>query len=129
MDIFAIAGLCLTATIICKIMEKYNKEYSLFISILVAGLVIIITISYFTPIIDTVKNLFSRGGVAPENIGILFKALGICYVTQFAYDICKDNGEGAIAAQVELIGKITLIILALPLVEMIIGVVERLSAL
>ena len=33
---------------------------------------------------------------------ILFKALGICFLTQFSSDACRDAGEGGIAHKAEL---------------------------
>ena len=59
--------------------------------------------------------LYEKAGTDEEYLTILFKALGICYITQFASDICKDCGENTLAVQAEIAGKIALMLLALPL--------------
>ena len=47
------------------------------------------------------------------------KTLGICFLTQFAVDSCKDAGESALASKVELAGKVTVVVMALPLFQSI----------
>lgn len=42
--------------------------------------------------------------------GILFKVLGITYVCDFAAGICKDSGYGFLATQLEMLGKLTVIL-------------------
>ena len=48
---------------------------------------------------------------------ILLKTLGVCFLTQLSADSCRDAGEGALAAKVELAGKLFIVILALPLFQ------------
>ena len=49
----------------------------------------------------------------------MFKALGICLLSQLAADACRDAGENAMAEKAELAGKVFLLLLALPLFEKI----------
>ena len=42
-------------------------------------------------------SLLSEG--VAENIGTLFKCLGVCYVVQLAADSCRDAGQQAIASK------------------------------
>ena len=71
-------------------------------------------------------DIYSRAGADEEYLTVLFKALGICYITQFACDICKDSGENALATQAELAGKISLMVIALPLFESLADIVAKL---
>ena len=68
-------------------------------------------------------EIIGRSNIDSEYITILFKALGICYITQFSADICRDCNETAIASAAEILGKIQLIVLALPLFEQLIDVI------
>ena len=63
---------------------------------------------------------------APEYVQILFKALGICLITQIACDACRDLGETAVASKVEAAGKISVLLISLPLFEQILAVVGSL---
>lgn len=67
----------------------------------------------------TLRELLSTAALPEEYGAILFKALGICLLTQLAADACKDAGESALASKAELAGKLMLLMLALPLFEKI----------
>lgn len=122
MSIAAVAGICIVSVILCKVMEKYNKEYAVFIVLGITALCLIASVSYIMPVVETINSMFSQTGLNSEYTEILFKSLGICYITQFAYDICKDNGENAIATQVEFAGKVSLLLIALPLFKNLIDI-------
>ncbi|MDR0974599.1 MAG: hypothetical protein LBL80_02775 [Ruminococcus sp.] len=116
MEILTIAALCLIVTVICKLFDG-QKDIAVYIKIAASALVLGGVILYVSPIADTINTIFDKAGASDTYINILFKALGICYITQFASDICKDSGEGALAVQIEIAGKITLLLLSLPLFE------------
>ncbi len=116
MKIISIAVICIIASVMCKLFEvQNNKEYGLFIRILSAVGILASVIIYVSPIAETVNNIFIKTGANEEYVSILFKALGICYITQFAHDVCKDSNENAMATQIEVAGKISLVLIALPM--------------
>lgn len=119
----AVAGICIIATVLCKIMDKYQKEYALFLSLIISVGIILLGFSWVSPLFSEIQNMFQMAGADSEYFKILLKSLGICYITQFACDICRDSGENAIATQLELAGKISLLILAMPLFKVLIGII------
>ncbi len=129
MDMVMITGLCMIATIIVKLFDKINKEYALFIALITSCFILFLVIAYFSPIISTVEDLFATSGVDNKYFEIIFKSLGVCYLTQFGCDFCKDAGENAIAGQLELAGKIMLLIIALPLFNDLIEIVKEILTL
>ena len=85
-----------------------------------------IILIYISPIAETIYVLYEKAGADDEYLTILFKALGICYITQFAGDICRDCGENTLAVQTELAGKIALMLLALPLFNSLADIISNL---
>ena len=126
MKIVSIAGICITASVMCKLFSESGKEYALYIKLAAAAAVMSMIIIFVSPIAETIRNIYSKAGADEEYLTVLFKALGICYITQFACDICKDSGENALATQAELAGKISLMVIALPLFESLADIVARL---
>ena len=119
MNIVALVGIAIISTILSVMIKKYNPEYAIAIS-LISGVVIFASVlSRIVPAISQIKELISATGMSAQYGMILFKSLGICFLTQFAADSCKDAGEGALASKVELAGKISIVIIALPLFEKI----------
>lgn len=126
MKIVSVAGICITAAVLCKLFSDSGKEYALYIKLAAAAAVMSMIIIFVSPIAETVRSIYSRAGADEEYLTVLFKALGICYITQFTCDVCKDSGENALATQAELAGKISLMIIALPLFESLSGIVAGL---
>ena len=50
----------------------------------------------------------------PEIVGTLALVIGVAYLAQFASDLCRDAGEGAVAGKVELAGRVLILALCLP---------------
>ena len=126
MKIVSIAGICIVASVMCKLFANDGKEYALYIKLAAAAAVMSMIILFVSPIAETVHNIYDRAGAEEEYLTILFKALGICYVTQFACDVCRDSGENALATQAELAGKVSLLIIALPLFNSLADIVANL---
>ena len=47
----------------------------------------------------------------------ILKMIGITYVAEFAVSLCKDAGYATIASQIEMFSKISILLLALPVIE------------
>ena len=52
--------------------------------------------------------------------------MGLAVVTKLAASLCRDAGEGSVAAFVELAGSAAAVVVALPLLDMVLKLVEDL---
>lgn len=121
MELFGILGIALMTALFAVMLKRYHGEYAILVSIGGGALVIFLILARITPALSQVQEWISTVGLPGQAAAILFKTLGICFLTQFAADTCKDAGESALAGKVELAGKITVVILALPLFQQIAG--------
>lgn len=119
MEIIALSVTAVIAAIISVLLKKYNPEYSIILSFCTGVLILFMIISKVKPIVNKMEDLISTTGIQAEYTSILLKTLGICFLTQFSADSCKDAGESAMASKVELAGKIFIIVIALPLFEQV----------
>lgn len=115
--IISVCGICICASIMCKITERYTKEQAVMLSVAACVFVFLFMLSDIPVIFGKIDELISMSDINADYLKILIKALGICYLTQFASDICSDCGESAAASAAEIFGKVQLILLSLPLFE------------
>ena len=47
-------------------------------------------------------------------VGILLKMIGITYVSEFSANLCKAAGYQAIAGQIEMFGKLSILAISMP---------------
>ena len=115
MDIAAIGGLALAAAALCALLRRYHGEYALLISVGAGILIVIQMFSSLIPIVHEIETLSQQAGIVSEYGEVLFKAVGICFLAQFAGDACRDAGETALASRVETAARLAMTAAALPL--------------
>ncbi|HHY52042.1 MAG TPA: stage III sporulation protein AD [Clostridiales bacterium] len=125
-QLFTLVGVGLVAMIMAVTLRQYRPEFALLVS-LVAGVVILIgVVRGILPVVEQVQTIFQSTQMPAAYLQVLFKALGICFLTQIACDACRDAGEGAIGAKVELAGKVAVLVISLPLFVQVLTIVRGL---
>ncbi len=119
------AAVCITAAIFSTLLKQYCREHALFCVIGACAAVGIAAAAYLTPVVWQMQALFERTNLPSAYLTILWKALGICYLTGIAGDLCQDCGESALARTVELWGRLSLVLLSLPLLETLLQMVTE----
>ena len=71
-------------------------------------------------------NSLSQRITLPQTGDIILKIFGISIIVETTSDICRDANENTIASKIELIGKVELLILTIPLVKEILKIIESL---
>ncbi|GIN85517.1 hypothetical protein J6TS2_19030 [Heyndrickxia sporothermodurans] len=77
-------------------------------------------------IIQMVERMAKNTNVNTIYISTILKIIGIAYIAEFASHISKDAGQGALAAKVELAGKILILAMAIPILTVLIETVINL---
>ena len=85
-------------------------------------------ISTAAPLVAFLSEWIGNDGLAPY-VSTLLKALGIAVMTQCCAELCRECGEGSVGSGVELIGKIEILLLSLPLVNEILDGARALLSL
>jgi len=125
-NLFALVGLGIVAAIIAVVLKQHRPEFAMMLSIGAGVLILGGVLVGMLPVINQIRQIFSTTAVPQQYIQILFQALGLCFVTQIACDACKDAGESAIGAKIELAGKISVLVISLPLFTQVLDIVRML---
>lgn len=126
MEILSLIGIGLVAAVLAVVLRQYRPEYAMLIS-LAAGVLILLQIAQnIVPVVEQVRAILHNTSMPAEYAAVLLKALGICFITQIACDTCKDAGESAIAAKVEMAGKAAVLVVSLPLFSQVLRTVYAL---
>ncbi len=124
MSAVSIAVLSLGGIVLLMVLKQTGGVYTV---IAQCSLVIVILLAIFPEI----KELFGvlEGFAEYEflkstSVKTIFKAFGVLTVGSVASDICRDNGENAVAGVVELSVKILAISCALPMVTAVVEIAQ-----
>ena len=95
-------------------LKNRNPEISSLISLAICLSIIWISVSRIGHIISSLESVATHINIKDTYLVILLKLIGIAYICEFASGISKDAGYSAVASQIELIGKISMLMISLP---------------
>lgn len=110
-----IAMLGIGIILLGSILKNGKSEFGTMISFLGCIIICLLGIGKLEVIISTIKKIQGYISLNPTYVGILIKIIGITYISEFASSICKDSGYGAVANQIEFVGKITILATGMPI--------------
>ena len=117
MDLIKIIGAAFLTAICSAILKSTKPELSFVV--VITGIIIILLF-----ILDMVKGSFTvlseiaaMTGLENGVIKILLKIVGVGYLTEFSAGVLNDFNAGSVADKVSLAGKITVMVMALPIIS------------
>ena len=121
-DLFAIAVFCITATVLALVLRQYRPEFAIFVSMACSVAVVLSVAQGIGQVMEELELLLSNTLLSEELIQVVLKCLGVCILPELAGQTCRDAGESAIGAKIELAGKVTLVVVSIPLFQQLINV-------
>ncbi len=126
MEIIKISFIGIAGIICAMLLKQWKSEYAVYVSVATAVIILAFVASKLRIIAESVETFRKYIDAKGEYLLILLKMTGITYVAEFSSSICKDCGYGAIAAQIEIFAKISLLVISMPVV---IALLETISGL
>lgn len=77
-------------------------------------------------VIQTFSSLTEKSGLSNTVLSAVLKVIGIGYLTEYATNVCDDCGCSSIGKKIELSGKITIFVMALPVINGIVDIIGNL---
>lgn len=125
-DIIKIIAVSLIAVIIVIIIKQYKPEFAIYISIITGAIILYMIFGKLQGIINLLQNIGSKAGVNSQFLSLLLKITGIAFLAEFAINICKDAGEGAIASKIEIGSKVIIVSMSIPIISSLLDVILKL---
>ena len=114
MNIVQILGICVVSAAVAVLLKGYNSEYSLLISLISGTAILLMLISGVTEKLYEVRNAVSAFTASSLFI-VALKSLGICVITGFIADSCRQAGQISLASKAELAGRCAIFVLSVPM--------------
>ncbi len=117
MEISKIIGVGIIGAFLTVTVKSYRPELGMG----VAGVTGVVIFAMLLPgarkLLEDIYALAGASEVSLEYVKTVTKIIGIAYITQFAAELAKDSGEGAISKKIEFAGKISVLTLMIPIVR------------
>ncbi len=98
-------------------IKKYSPEHAITVSLATGCVVLTAILIGSSDTLAELSGIFTSFGLDSGVLKAVFKAMGVCYVTLFAVNVCRDNGQTSLASKIELAGKISVAVMTLPMIK------------
>jgi stage III sporulation protein AD len=108
--LFAIVGVLLAIQ-----FKAQKPEYGIYIGLIIGIVIFGYALREFGAVLGQFELIKSYLGTGQSYLTILMKVIGITYICEFGAGICKDAGYNSIAEQIQVLGKLSVMIAGLPI--------------
>ena len=126
MEMVRIGILGVEGVMIALQFKTVKPEISLYIGFAVCIVIFTFSVNGMMQILSKMEELQKYISGSDSYFALLFKAVGITYISEFCASICKDAGYGAVAGQIEIFGKLTVLFMGMPV---LMAVIENISSI
>ena len=119
------AAVGVAAVLLAVQLKSVKPEFGVYVSLAAVIVLFGIAISRMELLIRMLEKIESY--IQWDNIYMtaLLKMLGITYLSEFASNICKDAGYQAVAGQIDLIGKLLVLTVSMPILLALLETLDR----
>ena len=127
MEIIKVIGFAFVALVVIIVLKSLKKEDLAILACLIASIILFVYLFLkLDGVITLLDEIIKKAGINKEYLTILLKVTGISYIIELASNICKDAGVLSLSSKVEMIGKVTIVILTIPILTKVIEVILKL---
>jgi stage III sporulation protein AD len=118
------AILAIVGVLLALQLKAQKPEYAIYLCLGISLLIFLKVTEQLQVILDGIRSIQDR---LPLNIGYLqtlLKIVGITYIAEFASDLCKDAGYQTIAGQIQIFGKLSVLMVSIPILTALLDTIQ-----
>lgn len=125
MDVMKIGMIGIAGVFLSILVKEIKPAFSLLISITVCIMIFFFLTEKLWYLMDTFQSFGEYLTIQNSYLKSLMKILGITYLADFSSNICKDAGYHAVAGQIEIFGKLSILAVSTPILAAILETVQN----
>lgn len=129
MQLLQLVGIAFITAIAAILLKGTKPELSLLITVSGGIILLLVGFDMLKGSLTIFHEITALTGIDASFVKILLKMVGIGYLVEFAAGTLTDFGQGALADKLVFVGKIAVLLLAIPILESVLGLIVRLLEL
>lgn len=125
MDVMKIGMIGIAGVFLSILVKEVKPAFSILISITACVMIFFFLTEKLRYLADTFQTFGEYVTIQGGYLKSLMKILGITYLADFAANICKDAGYHAVAGQIEIFGKLSILAVSTPILGAILEMVQN----
>ena len=125
MDMLRIGIMGVAGTLLAVQFKSGKSEYGIYITVTLSLIIFFSVLERIGTIVEAMKGIGRFIRLDQAYVGTLIKMLGITYIAEFSAGICKDAGYQAVASQIEIFGKLAVMLLSMPILMTLLNTIRE----
>ncbi len=106
-------------------LKQEKSEVAIYLCIVITLIIFVGITDHLEQLVTTLREIGNFVQIENSYILTLIKMLGITYLAEFSSGLCKDAGYSSIATQIEMFGKLTILVLSLPILLALLRTIQE----
>lgn len=123
MSFFKIICAVVVGVLLAIKLKSINSPLWAYLSLALSIFVLFYILNRLSFVLDFLDDVMGDIGLESGYFEILIKIVGISYLCEFASNICRESGFIAVAGQIEIGGKMTMMVMSMPILIAIVGTI------
>ena len=125
-SVVRLAAAAVAAALCAVVVKQHAREVGAVLALAAGALLLGAALGAIEEVRALVDELGGLIGLSPAVLAPVLKTVGIAILTRIAAELCRDAGEGGIAAAAETAGAAAAVLTALPLLRAVLSTITGL---
>ena len=121
--------ICVVVALTALLLERDTPELGLLLTLGAIAVVMGFALSYYRDIREMLDTLLGQAGLDGELFLPILKIIAISMVTKLGGDVCRDSGQKALGAVIDLAGTFCSLLAAEPLLRAALSLLTQLGGI
>lgn len=126
MFLLKVIGIAFVAVVGHSVLKYSKQEFAGFVLIGAGCIILILLSEKIGEAITAFQGIAQKANLDSTVFSMILKIIGIGYITEYSVSLCEDSGCTSIGKKIELAGKITIFLMAIPIIT---GIIDLLGGI
>ena len=112
--IVRIGAICIFSVLVALFFRSIKPEYGIYMGFAVGLLLLGYVLDVFSNVYGMIGEIKEYLGETYDYLVLLIRLVAITYVCDVSGSLCRDAGYGTMASQIEVLGKLTVLLSGMP---------------
>lgn len=114
----------ITGVFLALQIKSVKPEYAVCLSVATGVLLLLLAVQKLEIVVESVRLIQASISIQTSYIQALLKIIGITYISEFAADICRDAGYSAVAGQIGIFARLSVLAVSMPIVTALLDTIR-----
>ncbi len=117
MEILRLCAIGLVTALLATMLRQQKSIHGVLVSLAGGCLLLFYTLPYMRDILSYIGELSAEIGLKSAYVGAMVRVIAVAFITECTAALCRDVGESALAAKLEMAGKLVILGVSMPIIR------------